>query len=149
MQNRNRVALVSFRSIGVAAARHPRAYVNVVAFITAVAIISLLVSTVPADRAYASLWLMPDLAGLAALATCFVLEYRRMSSNKEPVREGFKALSEHASCRRISQILMVSGLLCAMIDWIVWPTQCGWEYPLALGTGIWVGNALWQRFSKA
>jgi hypothetical protein len=101
MQNRHRVAIVPSRSISVTGARHPRAYIDVVAFIAAVAIISLLASTVRADRAYASLWLMPDLAGLAALATCFVLEYRRMSVNKEPtwhcavpVREGSKALAD-------------------------------------------------------
>lgn len=156
MQSQNRIALAQSQPIGDTSARHSRAYVNVVAFIAAVALTSLLASTVPADRAYASLWLMPNLAGLAVLATCFVLEYRRMWINNKPtwhravhVSQDSKTLIERAWCRRISQVLIVSGLIGAMADWIVWPTQCGWEYPLALGAGMWVGNALWQRFSKA
>lgn len=156
MQSRNRVAITQSQSNrGTTACRLP-AYVNVAAFIAAVGLMSVLASTLPADCAYASLWLMPNLAGLAALFTCFVLEYRRMWGNKEPtwhrvvpVSLGSKALIERVWCRRISQVLMASGLICAMADWIVWPTQCSWEYPLALGAGMWIGNALWQRFSKA
>ena len=105
-----------------------------------------LVIQVPGEYAYASVWLMPTVAGFFASATWFVLAYRSMDPSlafvgKAPCSDQQRSdrLGMAAVFDSIGRVCIGAGILSALIQTLDSPTRCSWEFPVAMGAGILIG----------
>jgi hypothetical protein len=116
--------------------------------------LSWLVTRIPGEYAYASVWLMPTVAAFFACATWFVIMCRGMKHRMAPAGKPFGSVQQtsHHLCmggafNSIGRVCIGTGVLSAVIQAISSPTHCSWELPFAMGVGILVGVKVLGKLS--
>jgi hypothetical protein len=111
-----------------------------------------LVIEIPGEYAYASVWLMPAVAAFFASATWFALAYRSMEPSlafagkpSSPDERRSVHLGMVAKLDSIGRVCIGAGVLSALIQTLVSPTHCSWEFPVAMGAGILIGAKALSR----
>ena len=101
---------------------------------------------VPGEYAHASAWLMPTVAAFFAFAVWFALAFRGMAPSIALVGKPSGAdqqRSDHlgmaAVFDSVGRVCVGAGVLSAVIQTLASPTHCSWEFPVAMGAGIWIG----------
>lgn len=118
-------------------------------------VLTWLVIHIPGEYAYASVWLMPTIAGFFACATGFAVMYRGMDQQVASVRKqpgSGQQPSDHLCMivgvfDSVGRVCIGTGFFSALIQTISSPTHCSWELPFAMGVGILVGVKAFGKMS--